>query len=414
MKQDLILYDRPGWNSFTYNFPVSGGIRREPDGAITIRFDSADASCINDDFYFEHYRQVAMRSRDCLAWENVDPDWDHYMPMRLSDGTLVQLIEDTRLLTRKQQKARLDALGIGHVWRDDCELTWQLWPEQMTDEFKQRGVRVWDRPIPPYGDGPGQRWLPEGVVAMNVPSSVISRVSTDNGRNWHEHEAQRLDERHQHFGTGFASGLVLADDTILAPCYVITQPEQGSAPATHGRSHVHMMRSIDRGCSFEVVPISEPQPVELNETSLVQHPSGSVVALIRSGDWVHCSISEDRGATWSTPAPTPMTCNAPLHAICLRSGAIFCAHAYRLEPGGMRGALSDDGGRTWTEEMIIRDDAPANDFIGGPGLIQLDDDRIFMFYSLVRNEPGDPAGRPHCYVAGSIFTEQWMRGSTKN
>ena len=310
---------------------------------------------------------------------------------------------------RTERKARLDALGIGHVWRHDCELSWQLWPDHMADELRQRGLHIWDRPVPPYGDGPGQRWLPEGVVATNVPTAVIGRVSRDDGGTWQEHEAHRLDDRHLHFGSGFASCLVLADDTVLAPFYATTKPEASADPQTHGHNHVYLLRSVDRGRSYEVGKISGPQAAELNETSLVQHPSGNVVALSRSSKRIHCSISGDGGATWSTPASTSMPSNAPLHAICLLSGAILCVYAYRQPPGGMRCALSDDGGRTWDDEVILRDDAPANDFIGGPGAVQLDDDRTFVFYNLVRNEPGDPAGRPHCYIAGSIFSEDWLR-----
>ena len=54
-KWDVDIYDRPGWNSFTYNFPVWGGIQKRKGNEIVLRFDTADAAGINDDFYFEHY-----------------------------------------------------------------------------------------------------------------------------------------------------------------------------------------------------------------------------------------------------------------------------------------------------------------------------------------------------------------------
>ena len=415
-KRDMVIYDEPGWNSFTYNFPVWGGIRRNDDGSVVIRFDSADASCINDDFYFEHHRQIVMQSGDGgSTWKRIDPDWQYYMPLELSDGTLIEVVENTRMMTRPEQKARLDALGIGHVWRDDCELSWQLWPESMAEEMRRRGVRVWDRAVPPYGDSLGQRWLPEGVVAINIPEALIGRISRDGGGTWEQRTVLPFDERYLHFGAGFAGSVVLADDTILVPFYAMTRQERTSEPENAGCNHVHLLRSDDRGRSYALARLDETAGpgVDLNETFFVEHPSGNVVALSRS-DFIHCSVSEDRGKSWSTPVSTGIPSNAPHHAICLRSGVILCFYARRKPPGGIRCTLSYDGGRSWDveNELIVRDDSPVSDFIGGPGAIQLDDDRIFVFYNLVRNEPGDPPKRPHCYIAGSVFDEKWLRSGS--
>lgn len=413
-KRDMVIHDEPGWNSFTYNFPVWGGIRRHGDGSVVIRFDSADASCINDDFYFEHHRQIVMQSRDGgSTWKRIGPDWQYYMPLALSDGTLIEVVENTRMMTRAEQKSRVDELGIGHVWREDCELSWQLWPESMAEKIRRRGVHVWDRAVPPYGDGPGQRWLPEGVVAMNIPRALIGRVSRDGGGTWEEQDVLCFDDRYLHFGAGFAGSVVLADDTVLVPFYAMTRREGISQPEDTGPNHVHLLRSDDRGRSYALVKIGDKANlgVDLSETFLVEHPSGNVVALIRS-DFIHCSVSEDRGKSWSEPVSTGIPSNAPHHAVCLRSGVILCFYARRKPPGGIRCTLSCDGGRSWEvdNELIIRDDSLASDFIGGPGAIQLDEDRIFVFYNLVRNEPGDPPGRPHCYIAGSVFGEPWLRG----
>lgn len=63
-KWDVSIYDRPGWNSFTFQFPLWGAIKKRENDEIVIRFDTADASAINDDFYFEHYRRVVLSSKD--------------------------------------------------------------------------------------------------------------------------------------------------------------------------------------------------------------------------------------------------------------------------------------------------------------------------------------------------------------
>jgi hypothetical protein len=47
-KWDVVIYDRPGWSSFTYQYPLWGTIRKRK-GEILVRFDSADEQGINDD-----------------------------------------------------------------------------------------------------------------------------------------------------------------------------------------------------------------------------------------------------------------------------------------------------------------------------------------------------------------------------
>lgn len=49
-KWEVDIYDRPGWNSFTYNFPDEEGIQKRENNEIVIRFDTADKEGINDDF----------------------------------------------------------------------------------------------------------------------------------------------------------------------------------------------------------------------------------------------------------------------------------------------------------------------------------------------------------------------------
>ena len=58
------IFDRHGWNCFTYTFSHWGGIQKRSNGQIIIRFDSADAQAINDDILFEHYREVMLCSND--------------------------------------------------------------------------------------------------------------------------------------------------------------------------------------------------------------------------------------------------------------------------------------------------------------------------------------------------------------
>ena len=389
------IYDRPGWNSFTYTFPHWGGIEKRDDGRVVIRFDTADASTYNDDFYFRHYQQVAMVSNDgCHTWQPFEPDWPHLMPLRLSDGTLVEVVEERDLVSRDQQQRRVKDLGIGHVWREDCRLAWDLWPRRMTETLREQGLVVWDR---------RGSWLPDDVVATHGPSGFMARRSTDAGRTWVQTPAGSLNDFY-HVGPCFPGSVVLPDDTLLVPFYAMRRNGPPPPRFTLMGAEIHVLRSTDGGCSFQQILVGGAEEgTHMSEVSLVAHPAGRVVALIRNPEML-CAWSDDGGLTWTRPRSTGIRDTIPMDAIGLADGTILCAGAHRPEPGGIRASISRDAGESWeaTTPIILRDDVPPSDFIGGPGSVQLDDGSVFTFYNLVRQEAGRK--QPHCYIAGSVYT----------
>ena len=419
-KQDMTVYDRPGWNSFTYGFPHWGAIRK-CDDEIIIRFDVADASGINDDFYCEHYDSVTLASRDRgRTWRHLDIDWQKTVPQRFADGTLVGMSDARALRSRPEQRARLDELGLSHLWHDDVLLSWDLWPSAMADELRAKGMLLWDRPI---GPTPNHVLLPEGTVATHAPGSLVALRSTDGAATWTRHTVEGIEQHYAHFGPCAAGSVVLPDDTLLVPCYGIRQGESDPKRFTLRGAEIFALRSEDTGCTFERIIVGSIPNVALNEACLVYHPpSGDVVATIR-GEEVHVSRSSDGGRTWSPPQSTGIRDAYPLHTICLASGALLCTHAHRVFPGGIRATMSHDGGKTWdlAEQKILRDDVLPSSYIGGTGSVQLDDGAIFTFYNLVKPEGVKPEDRVeldqpltlhprwHCYIAASLYSEDFVR-----
>ncbi len=388
------IYDRPGWNSFTYTYPHWGGIEKRDDGRIVIRFDTADASAYNDDFYFRHYQEVALASDDGgLTWEPFAADWGHHMPLRLADGTQLEIVEGRDLISREEQCRRVKDLGIGHVWRDDCRLAWDLWPRRMADQLRGEGLVVWDR----HGT-----WLPDDVVATHGPSGFVARRSTDGGQTWDEQPVGDLDAFY-HLGPCFPGSTVLADGTVLAPFYAMRRGATSPTRFTLMGGEIHVLRSTDGGRSFEQIMVGGAQAdTHMSEVSLVAHTSGRVVAMIRNPE-LYCSVSDDGGITWSAPRATGICDTLPMHAIGLADGTILCVGAHRPALGGIRATVSRDAGQTWDVDhpIVLRDDVPPSDHIGGPGSVQLDDGSVFSFYGLVRDAP--KGVKPHCYIAGCRY-----------
>ncbi|MHC4444936.1 MAG: sialidase family protein [Planctomycetota bacterium] len=125
------------------------------------------------------------------------------------------------------------------------------------------------------------------------------------------------------------------------------------------------------------------------------------------------SISQDEGKSWSEPVPIagkgrgcwkkPQGKGSIYRSpwpILLRDDRILLVFARRRLPAGLGGIVSSDGGRTWSEEFVIRDDAQWWD-LGYPVGCQLEDGRIFLAY-YYNMQDGNKQGGTR-FVAGSSF-----------
>jgi hypothetical protein len=74
--------------------------------------------------------------------------------------------------------------------------------------------------------------------------------------------------------------------------------------------------------------------------------------------------------------------------------------ARRKAPNGIGLIVSENSGRTWSNEAILRDDSPSSD-LGYPVATELDDGRIFTA-SYFNDEPGGQFGGPR-FIAGTHF-----------
>lgn len=124
-------------------------------------------------------------------------------------------------------------------------------------------------------------------------------------------------------------------------------------------------------------------------------------------------VSSDGGTTWSDPTPivgqgagcwrNPGTEGHAYRSpwpILLRDERILVAFARRRAPMGIGAVLSSDGGQTWSEEFVIRDDGSHPD-LGYPVGCELDDGRIFLAYYFTMPD-GNALGGMR-YLAGSTF-----------
>ncbi len=104
----------------------------------------------------------------------------------------------------------------------------------------------------------------------------------------------------------------------------------------------------------------------------------------REGNGVEVAITEDRGRTWNIMSQVKYfeSSSNPPALLELQDGRLICVYGDRHN-SRLSGKYSEDGGKTWGEEYIIRDnftDGTSYWDFGYPVLLQRDDGRILTIY----------------------------------
>ncbi len=118
-------------------------------------------------------------------------------------------------------------------------------------------------------------------------------------------------------------------------------------------------------------------------------------------NFIEAEYSDTNGRSWekrSMVAFTDLTHhngNPPALAK-LPDGRVAVMYGFRGYPFGIRAKVSEDGGKTWGHEIILRDDARNYD-LGYPEAVTLPDGRIFVCYYIGTED------RPEQHIAYTIW-----------
>ncbi len=135
-------------------------------------------------------------------------------------------------------------------------------------------------------------------------------------------------------------------------------------------------------------------------------PDGRMVAALRCqidarNAWPELFASDDGGRRWHFVARVS-DWGGPTHLTRLRDGRLLAVYGYRVKPYGIRARLSEDKGRHWGPELVLRDDGGSWD-LGYPRTVQLRDGRVMVAYYFNRaNDPIQCNGGVR-HIAGTIF-----------
>ncbi len=146
--------------------------------------------------------------------------------------------------------------------------------------------------------------------------------------------------------------------------------------------------SDDDGRTWELLSYLAPREGEsnavLHELHAVEAEDGTLIVQARlSGAGIKekktlQTESHDGGSTWTQFHEIGVT-GYPTHLARLADGRLLMTYSYRKRPYGIRGKISDDNGKTWSEEFIIYADGPTWD-LGYPSTAELSDGTLITVW----------------------------------
>jgi len=274
------------------------------------------------------------------------------------------------------------------------------------------GGETWTVEVPEVWPGldlkptrcPGNLDFANPDFAMRIAGDQFV-VSTNRGRAWSGPYAF----------AGFDFKLTSRTDYLVQgprDCLVFLSGEQPEVTGSNYRDRAFAARTTDGGVSFRFLSwmTGEPLGVRSVMPATVRTAPNRLVSVMRRKvnvnrrdvNWIEASVSEDNGASWrflSRVAETDRGGNNgnPPALLALTDGRLVVAYGYRSKPFGIRAKLSADGGRTWGEELVLRNDAASWD-IGYPRMVLRPDGKIVTLHYYHTSE------YPEQHIAATIWT----------
>lgn len=166
-------------------------------------------------------------------------------------------------------------------------------------------------------------------------------------------------------------------------------------------------RTVDGGKLWTLVSLIGPEPsgyaIMPSTVRLAPRELLTTIRRLEEGEkkrtWIEAWKSSDNGESWvflNEPVPDTGEGNPP-HLLKLADGRLCLTYARRAKPFGMYARLSNDGGKSWGEPIILRDDGGGRD-IGYPRSVQRSDGTVVTIYYF-----WDEATGPERYIEASLW-----------
>ncbi|MBX3436760.1 MAG: exo-alpha-sialidase [Planctomycetaceae bacterium] len=152
-------------------------------------------------------------------------------------------------------------------------------------------------------------------------------------------------------------------------------------------AQVGVSLSADDGVTWgeviEIPPRPGDDPEQYHELHAVEAGDGRIIVHVRNHNPQNeretlQTHSEDGGQTWAVPYSIDVW-GLPSHLLRLRDGRLLMTYGHRRAPRGNQARVSRDGGRSWSEPIILSGDGASGD-LGYPSTVELDDGELLTVW----------------------------------
>ena len=369
---------------------------------------------------------VYRRDDEFCSWPFTSGFWEN------AEGTLISNFATRNVSYNSGDAIRHDVLGQNSsnprtvtVRSHDRGLTWDGDKPQynMLSSGPAGGERVSEADQPQMFSAPVDYFDKNVLVSsgstrgFSYGSRGMLQLSRDGGKTWPERIV--LPSEGLPASAGIQSVLVRPDGRLLVFMFAVDKDNSHRHPLVYG--------STNQGREFHfmshVTPYEDPfGNADGNYTdpsvAFVGHrwfyprgymlPNGRILCITRCQRdptgvmWSEIFSSDDGGDTWQFLS-RPNDFGAPGNLVIMPDGRIVCVYCYRLMPSGMRYTVSEDGGKTWGREFILRDDGGSWD-LGYPNSWLVDDNTIGTLYYFNSKDDKIQANGGVRHVQRSIFS----------
>ncbi len=190
--------------------------------------------------------------------------------------------------------------------------------------------------------------------------------------------------------------------------YIILDQHTCMANLSQSKADNHEGRPIctithDGGLTWEIVSEIGPEPDGFGiMPSTVKLSDTDYITTIRRREdkhrWIDAWSSNDAGESWSLLPPPieDLGEGNPPSLIKLKDGRLCLTYGVREEPYRIAAKISEDQGKSWSEEIVLRDDGAGRD-IGYVRSLQRPDGKMVTMYYF------QDKLRPERYIAATIW-----------
>jgi hypothetical protein len=368
---------------------------------------------------------VYRRDDEFCAWPHTSGFWEtaegHFVLGFKRDKVTYDTsgeVHHTSIATRRTYElVTVRSEDRGRTWSDDVvrlggdksyteEWIRSLGPQDFSEhaplDFTNKDILVASYSMPRYGLPTSKSWM---------------RLSTDGGRSWHR--PIMMQEVGLPALSAVNASIVRADGRHLIFLFTVSPDAMVRRPVVYA--------SLDDGSNFTYLSHITPKlddgatdgPWEgMENPAFAGHrwfypkpvllADGTILCALRcqrdptSVMWTEIFQSDDGGLTWRFLSRVN-DWGAPGALVAMGDGRIVCVYGYRLPPSGIRARVSEDKGRSWGPEIILRDDGGSWD-VGYPNAVEATPGRILATYYInCRDDPVQRNGGVR-HIAQTVFS----------